>query len=280
MTSFNYSGLIRLSRVALILLLSAAGVQAQGLTTPLHIGNQTPIENEFGDRLPGTANQPGALVIGKSVSPAIESGGLFSISLSEPRPASGKVFVRVFNRATLEASSFYADSELFTISGNKEFLASVGSTTNALDTADDDNDGLHNSWEKSYGSDPTNPDSDDDGLSDGDEIGLGGNPTRADTDGDGMIDGHEQRAGTDLADKDSYLGLAAMTPSAQHLIVRWASVPGRSYQVEGAPNLLNPAFSNLSAVITAEPGAETSATITNALLDTAHWILRVRLIEN
>lgn len=312
MTSSNHSGLIRLSCAALILLLSAAGVQAQGLTTPLHVGNLNPIENEFGNTLPGAMNQPGALVmllwasnsviyppnidgtphalnpavsngataIGNSISPSLENSGLFSLSLSEPRPASGKVFVRVFNQPTIEASSFYADSEVFTISGNKEFLATVGATTNALDTADDDEDGLHNSWEKSYGSDPHNPDSDGDGIYDGEEIGLGGNPALADTDGDGMPDGHEQRAGTGIGDKESYLGLAAMAPSAQHLIVRWASVPGRSYQVEGAPGLMNPAFSNLSAVIAADPGSETSATLTNALFDTPHWILRVRLVED
>lgn len=311
MTSSSHSWLKGLSLAVSFFLLTASGATAQ-LTTPLHVGNLATIANEFGDPLPGSASQPGALVlllwasnsviyppgidgaphpmnpivsngltaIGKSISPAIEQSGRFSLSLSEPRPTSGKVFVRVFNKPTLGESSFYSDSELFTISGNKEFIAVLGPTTNALDTADDDSDGLNNSWEKSYGADPNNPDTDGDGIADGAELAVGGHPALADTDGDGMLDGHELRAGTLLNDNHSYLGLAAVTPSAQHLIVRWASVPGRAYQIEGAANLMNPAFSNLTAVIPADPGAETSATLTNALFDTPAWILRVRLVED
>ncbi|MCD6578392.1 hypothetical protein J7L48_02855, partial [bacterium] len=63
---------------------------------------------------------------------------------------------------------------------------------------DDDNDGLSNSSEGYYGTDPNDPDTDHDGLMDGDEINNEKtNPLQFDTDGDGYGDGREVRAGTD-----------------------------------------------------------------------------------
>ena len=289
----------------------APRAEAQGLTTPLWVGNLSAIRDEFGEILPGHAAAPGAFVellwapsntiyapapdgqphalnppvsngvsaIGRLIAPWLQQSGRFSISLADPRPKSGQFFVRVFNKPTREASSFYADSAILTISSNIEYWANIGSTTNALDPADDDGDGLNNSWEKTYGSDPNDPDSDRDGITDGEEHSLGANPTLADTDGDGVIDGHELRAGTSLIDKNSYLGLAALQPHASDLLIRWASVTGRQYQVEGADSLLNPAFSNLTDVIAASTGTQTTALIPNALDGAPPRIIRVRLVE-
>ncbi len=293
------------------LLTLVAHVASAQLTTPLHIGNTNAIANEFGAILPGNAEQPGAFVqllwttnntiyppdttgqpdprntpltngttaIGRSTAPWLPDTGLFSLSLASPRPTSGKLFVRVFNKPTIEESSFYADSQIFTINGNQKFIAHVGPTTNALDTADDDNDGLHNSWEKSYGSDPNNPDTDGDGITDGDEHALGLHPALADTDHDGMNDGHELRAGTDPTDPTSYLGLAALIPQSNNLQVTWATIPGRAYQIEAAPGLLNTTFSNLTGTIPAAPGTHTTTTLTNALSNPQPLIIRVRLVE-
>jgi len=66
-----------------------------------------------------------------------------------------------------------------------------------------DNDGLTNSQEVAYGTDPGNPDSDFDGLNDGDEITLGTNPLVRDTDGDGLFDGDEIIAGSNPLIEDS-----------------------------------------------------------------------------
>lgn len=288
-----------------------AGTARATLETPLSIGAAAPITNEFGVRLPGNAAAPGALVmvlwapsntiyapnpdgtphplnppvsnglsaIGRLTAPSLANPGRFSINLLNPRPKVGQIFVRVFNKPTLAESSFYSDSQLFVISGNTRFIARIGPTTNALDSADDDSDGLHNSWEKSYGSDPTLPDSDGDGLTDGLEHSLASSPVRADTDDDGVIDGDEYRAGTNLADPASYLGLFSASPDGVDLVVLWSSVTGKLYQIEGTHSLLDTAFSNLTDVIPAGPGDHTSATLTNALDGATPLMLRIRLVE-
>lgn len=58
--------------------------------------------------------------------------------------------------------------------------------------ADDDNDGLTDTEEAEYGSDPLNPDTDGDGLLDGAEVNTHEtDPTNIDSDGDGITDSQE-----------------------------------------------------------------------------------------
>lgn len=69
---------------------------------------------------------------------------------------------------------------------------------------DDDNDGLDDIDESSYGTDPFDPDYDDDGLSDGDEVYVHDtDPCVRDTDGDSYDDGLEIRSGSDPKDPNS-----------------------------------------------------------------------------
>ena len=74
------------------------------------------------------------------------------------------------------------------------------------DDGDDDGDGLVNSAEASYKTDPNDPDTDGDGLSDLDEVLVTlTNPNQADTDADGLDDLYELKvSGTDplVADTD------------------------------------------------------------------------------
>lgn len=236
------------------------------------------------DGTPHPLNPPvagGISAIGRQTAPSLANPGRFGITLADPRPKSGRIFVRVFNKPTLEESSFYADSEIFTISGNTRFIAHIGATTNAIDTADPDGDGLHNSWEKSYGTDPANPDTDGDGIPDGEEIALGGHPALADTDGDGISDFDEFRAGTALSDPASYLGIsdAETFPDGEALTIEWASVPGKLYRVEGTTNLLEGSFADLSGIVPASPGVRTSVVLTNALEEIKPLFLRIRLVE-
>lgn len=61
---------------------------------------------------------------------------------------------------------------------------------------DDDDDGLNDGLETSYGTDPLDPDTDDDGLNDLEEINLGTDPLDSDTDNDGLSDFDEVDLGT------------------------------------------------------------------------------------
>ena len=73
-----------------------------------------------------------------------------------------------------------------------------------LVACDSDGDGLSNSEEETWGSDPEVADSDGDGINDGDEVHTHGtDPVMADSDDDGLNDGDEISAGTDPLNGDS-----------------------------------------------------------------------------
>src|SRR3954468_4200177 len=71
--------------------------------------------------------------------------------------------------------------------------------------ADTDGDGIPDSWERFYGTDPNRADagedSDGDGLSNGAEFRLGTNPHARDSNGDGRDDGQNDSDGDGLSDK-------------------------------------------------------------------------------
>jgi len=121
--------------------------------------------------------------IGRGSSAKEVNPGTFSIHMT-PRPASGsKLFVRVFNAPSGDQTSFYMDSQLFTVSWTADniFQAEFAAGIKPLDTADNDGDGVNNSWEKSHGTDLENADSDNDGLIDPDELIAGTEPTNSDS---------------------------------------------------------------------------------------------------
>jgi Bacterial TSP3 repeat len=137
--------------------------------------------------------------IGSGVDPMVLFPGRFATMVT-PRPANGaKIFVRVFNAPSLEISSFYSDSQLFTVSWTTDsiFYADIPHTANALDTDDTDGDGLNNSWETWYGS----------------------NPGIADNDNDGFNDLQEFLAGTDADDLNSYLQIVGMTVNSNKQVI-------------------------------------------------------------
>jgi hypothetical protein len=194
--------------------------------------------------------------IGRGVAASPAQQGKFSSALTPP--PSAPLVARVFNASTLTGASFYVDSAPFTPSGSAVLNLLLTATTNALDPADDDDDGLNNSWEKSLGSDRTSKDSDADGMTDGDEF----------------------RAGTGLADEDSFLAMVQVLPQGGHLQATWESVPGKAYQLQFRDgNLDDPAgsFSNVNDVVTAS-GDAAATTITNGAAYPVGFF-RVRLVE-
>ena len=196
--------------------------------------------------------------IGSGLATGPDTAGKFSAAIS-PRPG-GPIIARVFNAPTLAEASFYADSQPFTPPQDRSiFYPVLNATTNPLDAADDDNDGVNNSWEKS----------------------LGSNKNSLDSDGDGVSDGHEFRAGTGLTDDASFLMMVRVMPNAVgHLVAQWEAVPGKAYQLQAAPLILSGeafAFSNVTGVITADAAAM-SVVVTNPP-GAGPATFRVRLVE-
>lgn len=237
----------RMSSLAIVglALVASPSAHAQEFNVPLHFGMQSGVVDEYGQLLPGTAENPGALVqilaigtgimppdvngaphpdnpvigesrIGIGVDPAAGAIGKSSGSVSINRATPVGMFARVFNKPTLGESSFYVDSQGFTNStvSYSLFRIAATQTSMAIDPGDDDNDGLNNSWEKSVGSNRSNPDSD----------------------GDGMRDGPEFRAGTKIMDPTSSLALVRLIPQGNgDLTVTWDAVVGKQYQLQFTP---------------------------------------------
>jgi hypothetical protein len=150
--------------------------------------------------------------IGHGIDPEIMWPGRFATMVT-PRPANGaKIFVRVFNQPSLELVSFYADSQLFTVSWSADttFYADIPHTANAIDPADDDGDGLNNSWERVNGS----------------------NPNLADTDEDEFDDMQEFLAGTDADDWDSFLRIIGMKIENEMIKLQYAAGKNRAVRFQ------------------------------------------------
>lgn len=266
------------------------------LQTPLHIGNTNAVSDERGQQLTGTdtaaalfghAVVTGDLVqvlrtyngqidapdtngiptgtnnvvvatsrIGRGVDPALGPTGLFGMTL--PTYDGGPVFVRVFNAPEIAQASFFANSQVYTsTAAYSVFVPNIGAVQ-AIDSGDSDADALVNSWEKS----------------------LGSNPDAFDSDGDGVGDNAEFRAGTDVADAGSYLSMVGMLPDTSgHTIVYWASVSGKTYQVQYSTNGLadSASFVDLNTPVAAT-GSLSQTTHTNGLLQPDRSY-RVRLVE-
>ena len=257
---------------------------ASGQTVPLHFGTTNGVVDELGVTLRGTdigapwfgfAYVTGEVVqildansgifppnadgtpntnnpvlfqtrIGAGVDPGLGPVGMFGGSMY--RRPSGQIIARVFNRPTLAESSFYTDSEIFVVPTTNYgvFIPVVARTDHPLDSADDDADGLLNSWEKS----------------------LGSNPNMGDTDGDGVRDGYEFRAGTEATNPDSYLHVVQLAPAGNGALqVIWSSVAGKRYVVEFSADDLggNAAYTLVTEPITAT-GEISSATIPGGML--------------
>lgn len=265
---------------------------AHEITTPLHIGSTQPMLDQAGAKLLGSAGAPGDVVqvlwasngvirppamdgsphpdnapveggltgVGAHTSPTMADQGIFGLSLVEQRPQNGaKIFVRVFNASSLKRASFYGDSRIFTINGNDVFDVGLVATTNAMDVADPDGDGLVNSWEGVYMSDPDS----------------------ADTDGDGVSDGDEHRAGTDLLDADSVFAVDTLIRAqGRDVQIIWHSVPGKQYRVEFTSDDLagHPVFTDVSPVITADNDKTMAVISDGLLLGLGHF--RVTLVED
>ena len=248
----------------------AWGQGAEGVSVPLYAGNAVPLQDEFGRPMRGSpaaaaaANRPRVEVryaytnrnplgevfapglngeaspyhppvaadaqIGMGMNAAEPNSGLFCAVFPKRPPAGTKLFARVFNAPNPAEATFYADSEIVEVGSNATALAFTFGALRALDPADDDGDGLENSWEQL--------------------LGIDDRPT-ADYDDDGMSDLHEMWAGTAPDDPDSKLSfrlvrrettpvvLAEGEAPTRPVRVKWQSVPGKTYRLEYVPALVD-----------------------------------------
>ena len=114
-------------------------------------------------------------------------------------------------------------------------------------TNDADADLMVDSWEMDYFGTYSRTGADDfdgDTLTDLQEAQYGGNPRLKDTDGDGANDREELIAGTAMGDAGSVFAIAsaaaAEQPGPGQLAIRWNSVTGKLYKVQGNTNLCGP----------------------------------------
>ena len=156
------------------------------------------------------------------------NSGLFC-AVFPARPTAGtRVFARAFNAPNPAEATFYADSDVVEVTSNDASVVVKFGALKALDSADDDGDGLANSWEQL--------------------LGIDDRPT-SDYDGDGMSDLHEMLAGTAPDDKNSKLAFRLVRseestqvrgvgePATRAVRVKWQSVPGKTYRLEYVPQL-------------------------------------------
>ena len=252
--------------------LAALGLAAAcawgGITSPLYVGNLVPATDQNGQPLAGSPDPAPAesrsrveirtaasgilppeadgaahpanplyspdSVGGMGMNSSEPDSGLFAMVFSD-RPATGtKLFARAYNAPTVAEASFYTDTYVAAVPANGSSLVLTFGAAQPLDSGDADGDGLNNSWEEALGSDSV---------------------ATNDFDGDGMDDLSEKLAGTDLTDPTSLLAFRNIRrdgADTRPVLVRWQSVPGKSYQLEFVPELLGEqVYVPVGAVVTA-----------------------------
>ena len=156
------------------------------------------------------------------------NSGLFCAVFPERPEAGTRIFARVFNAPNPAEATFYADSDVVEVTSIDAAVTVRFGPMKPLDAADDDGDGLANSWEQLLGIDDR---------------------ATSDYDGDGMSDLHEMLAGTAPDDKNSKLAFRLVRseestqvrgvgePATRSVRVKWQSVPGKTYRLEYVPQL-------------------------------------------
>jgi pimeloyl-ACP methyl ester carboxylesterase len=126
---------------------------------------------------------------------------------------------------------------------------------------DPDDDGLTNTQEASYGSNPHRDDTDGDGLSDYDEVTTHGtDPIKADSDGDMVPDAAELAASTNPLNRNSYLRPCMERGTSGQPELRWQGVSGRTYSVVRSLDLSGTAFDFIRTEV---PGAGVDCSVSD-----------------
>ena len=306
--------------ILLLMAFCAWGQGAQGVSTPLYVGNVVPLQDEFGRPMRGSPEAAAAalrprievrqaffhpwfqvytnlepdlhgesspynplvatnVTAGMGLNAQEANSGLFCAVFPE-RPGSGtRIFARAFNAPNPAEATFYADSDVVEVESNETSVVFTFGPLQPLDDADDDGDGLANSWERLLGIDDR---------------------ATSDYDGDGMSDLHEMLAGTAPDDATSKLAFrlvrseestqarGAGEEATRAVRVKWQSVPGKTYRLEYVPMLaaIDPATGEPYAFelveggeVVAGPGEyEIDLLIENVPAEISTAVFRVKLV--
>ena len=160
-----------------------------------------------------------------------------------------------------------------------------GSSLEVIDMNGDYNDPAN--WRASLlaggtpGSIEGDTDPDGDGLTDEQELALGTDPLNADSDGDGVDDGTEVAAGTDPLDAASSFTLVSVwrSPATGIVILRWNSVPGKTYQCQSTSDLTIGGWQDVGGAIPASGGLTTSFADISATPQIGERDYRIAIVE-
>ena len=156
----------------------------------------------------------------------------------------------------LFASIRYPSIPLRSIPSLSRRLLLAGPTTPPGPT-DTDGDGVTDDYETTVGSDPNTPDAD------------------VDNDGDGATLLEEFLAGTLDNDPLSLLRITTVDPTPTGWIITWQSVPGKTYQLGGSPDLFTQ-FKSISGTSVTATSNTTSVSITpTTILDQYFFVVQV-----
>jgi len=105
-------------------------------------------------------------------------------------------FIKVTEWSKIKKEKTPAGEKAIGTEVNKEVSLLTGGNEITKTIVDQDNDGLSDEEEQSFGTDPLSTDTDQDGLTDKEEVKIyQTDPLNPDTDGDGLKDGEEVRQG-------------------------------------------------------------------------------------
>jgi hypothetical protein len=166
--------------------------------------------------------------------------------LGSPQPIVGGLF---HGYAEINVRDRYLRLDMHGFNANGSYIGILDTLELGTDPGPDtDGDGMRDAWESDNDLDPDDP-----------------NDARLDDDQDGTTNLQEFYAGTDPQDPDSRFEILELKHGTGSPLLRWSSVPGKSYRITWSENLLTwqylESYPGQPMTVTAAAGSSTETTI-------------------